>query len=88
MNRFPSGPMKKTQSVAPRMGGSSDRAHTPASHLAVVPSPVIVRLLKLGTPAPAMPIAEDLDAALVAVQSDRRVFAQVFGVVRDAIPQG
>jgi anti-anti-sigma regulatory factor len=53
------------------------RAHTPASPLAVVPSPAVVRVLRLGAPAPAIPIAEDLEAALVAVQSDRPVLQLV-----------
>jgi anti-anti-sigma factor len=48
-----------------------EQAHTQASHIAVVPSPAVVRLLRLGAPAPATPIADDLDAALVAVQSER-----------------
>jgi hypothetical protein len=54
-----------------------NQADTPASHLAVVPSRAVVRLLKLGAPAPAMPIADDLEAALVAVQSGRRVLQLV-----------
>ena len=53
------------------------QAHTPASHLAVVPSPAVARLLKLGAPAPAMPIADDLEAALVAVQSGRPILQLV-----------
>lgn len=54
-----------------------NRPHTPTLHLAVVPSPAVVRLLKLGATAPAMPIADDLEAALVAVQSGRPILQLV-----------
>jgi hypothetical protein len=56
-----------------------NQAHPPVPLLAVVPGPAVVRLLKLGAPGPTMPIAEDLEAALVCVQSSRPLLQVVAG---------